>query len=243
MKSYSVWRGIYNGSFGITNFSNIIIDMKKNTSIIVVAIALVVGHVSGYLIAAKNPHAVETKSMADTMASMNAKLQGKTGDEFDKAFLNEMIMHHEGAIGMAQAAQTNAKHQEVKALAVAIISAQNKEITDMKAWLKSWYGIEHSMTTTSADGAPAGSIHNMPVPAGVDAARKALAQNLKVAENQIIIMSAFEKEWSDSCLGLGGAAESCAAVITPGYEVTMQATGKTYVYRTNAAGTAVREAK
>ncbi|MDQ2933113.1 MAG: hypothetical protein M3Q80_01910 [bacterium] len=98
-------------------------------------------------------------------------------------------------------------------------------------------------TTTpvnSAENAPEGSIHNMTVPEGIAAARTALALKLHVAESKIIIMTAYEKDWSDSCLGLAGPDETCATVITPGYEVIMQAEGKTYVYRTNTAGTVVR---
>lgn len=81
-------------------------------------------------------------SMTSMMESMNAELAKKSGDEFDKAFLSEMIIHHEGAVGMAKAALTSAKRQEIKNLAQAIISAQNTEISEMKAWQKSWYGIE-----------------------------------------------------------------------------------------------------
>lgn len=81
----------------------------------------------------------ESMSMADMMQSMNAQLQGKTGDAFDQAFLSEMIVHHQGAVEMAQLALTNAKHQEIKDLAKAIIAAQNKEIADMKGWMKAWY--------------------------------------------------------------------------------------------------------
>ena len=81
----------------------------------------------------------ENMTTVDMMASMNAELSGKTGDDFDKAFLNEMIMHHEGAVGMAKAALTNANHQEIKDLALTIISAQNQEISQMKEWLKTWY--------------------------------------------------------------------------------------------------------
>lgn len=81
----------------------------------------------------------ESMSMADMMQSMNAELQGKTGDAFDQAFLSEMIIHHQGAVEMAQLALTNAKHQEIKDLAKAIIAAQNKEIADMKGWMKAWY--------------------------------------------------------------------------------------------------------
>ena len=66
-------------------------------------------------------------------------LQGKTGDAFDQAFLSEMIMHHQGAVVMAQAALQNAKHQEIKDMARAIISAQTSEINQMQMWGKSWY--------------------------------------------------------------------------------------------------------
>jgi hypothetical protein len=180
-------------------------------------------------------------TMSGTMDGMMAELEGKSGDEFDKAFLSGMIVHHEGAVAMAESARQNASHQEIKTMANAIISTQTTEITQMKTWLKTWYGIETNLN--SGEGAPVGSIHNLPVPPGVSAARRHVAQNLKIAEGKVVIMTAYEKEWSDSCLALGGPAESCAAVITPGYEVTMQAEGKTYVYRTNTAGTIVRSEK
>jgi uncharacterized protein (DUF305 family) len=78
-------------------------------------------------------------SMSDMMSSMNNELRGKTGDDFDKAFLTEMIVHHEGAVEMAKLALTNARHKEIKDLASAIISAQNTEIVQMKEWLKTWF--------------------------------------------------------------------------------------------------------
>lgn len=80
--------------------------------------------------------------MGGAMANMMSGLSGKTGDDFDKAFLSEMVMHHEGAVDMAEAALKSAKHQEIKNLANEIISAQNKEIVDMKNWYKSWYGVD-----------------------------------------------------------------------------------------------------
>lgn len=81
-------------------------------------------------------------NMKSMMESMMAGLNGKTGDDFDKAFLSEMVMHHEGAVDMAEEALNSAKHQEIKDLANAIITAQNKEVADMKAWYKAWYGVE-----------------------------------------------------------------------------------------------------
>lgn len=76
--------------------------------------------------------------MMNDMAGMTDKLKGLTGDEFDKAFLSSMIEHHQSAINMAYSGKTNAQHQEVKTLTVAIVDAQSKEITQMKQWQKEW---------------------------------------------------------------------------------------------------------
>jgi uncharacterized protein (DUF305 family) len=73
-------------------------------------------------------------SMNDMMVSLN----GKTGDDFDKAFISEMIVHHQGAVDMANAAKTNAKHDEIKRMANNIINAQTKEIDQMKTWQTEW---------------------------------------------------------------------------------------------------------
>jgi uncharacterized protein (DUF305 family) len=78
-------------------------------------------------------------AMNDMMAEMHASLQNKSGDEFDKAFISEMIIHHEGAIDMAELALEDAKHQEIKDLAKNIIDAQTKEISQMKEWQNAWY--------------------------------------------------------------------------------------------------------
>jgi uncharacterized protein (DUF305 family) len=73
-------------------------------------------------------------SMDEMMGSMN----NISGYEFDKAFINAMIVHHEGAIKMAEQAEHKAEHQEIKDLAKNIISAQTSEIDQMKQWKKSW---------------------------------------------------------------------------------------------------------
>ncbi len=83
-----------------------------------------------------------------SMSEMNTALEGKTGDDFDKAFLSEMIVHHQGAIDMANLALKNANHQEVKDLAKDIVTAQTSEITKMQHWQMQWGYI----TTTSMPG-------------------------------------------------------------------------------------------
>ena len=76
--------------------------------------------------------------MMDEMAGMENELKGKTGDEFDKAFIEQMIMHHQGALDMAAPGEKNAEHQEVKDLTKAIVTAQTKEIKQMKQWQIDW---------------------------------------------------------------------------------------------------------
>lgn len=73
-------------------------------------------------------------------------LGGKTGDDFDKAFITEMIEHHEGAVDMAKMADRFAEHDEIKQLSRDIITAQEKEITQMKQWQQAW-GYDQSSQT------------------------------------------------------------------------------------------------
>ena len=117
-----------------------------------VVLALVIGLVGGYYLSNRGEATIgmhrmpdgtfmmNSGSMSQTMGSMMMGLDGKTGDAFDIAFLEEMIVHHQGAVEMAEAALQNAKHQEIKTMAQAIISAQTAEIAQMKSWLASWYG-------------------------------------------------------------------------------------------------------
>lgn len=76
--------------------------------------------------------------MEDTNAGMMNELGNKTGEAFDKAFLEQMIMHHQSAINMSAPGKTNAQRQEVKDLTAAIIAAQTKEIQQMKQWQNNW---------------------------------------------------------------------------------------------------------
>ena len=73
-----------------------------------------------------------------SMTEMTEQLKNKSGDDFDKAFIEMMIAHHDGAIKMAQLAASRAKHDEVKTLAKAVVSAQTSEINDMYKWQKDW---------------------------------------------------------------------------------------------------------
>jgi uncharacterized protein (DUF305 family) len=59
---------------------------------------------------------------------------------FDRAFIDEMIGHHQGAIRMARVVREQTEDEEVRSLASAIVSAQSREIERMKRWRTAWYG-------------------------------------------------------------------------------------------------------
>ena len=60
-------------------------------------------------------------------------------EPFDEAFIDAMIPHHRSAIQMAQIASKKSKIPEIKELAGNIVSAQKREIEQMKQWRKEWY--------------------------------------------------------------------------------------------------------
>jgi uncharacterized protein (DUF305 family) len=75
-----------------------------------------------------------TQDMTTMMNSMTSVLEGKTGADFDKTFLEQMIAHHEGAVAMAKMAFMNSHNANVLTLSKNIIMTQEKEIADMKKW-------------------------------------------------------------------------------------------------------------
>jgi uncharacterized protein (DUF305 family) len=58
---------------------------------------------------------------------------------FDKAFINAMIPHHQSAIEMSRVALEKSENPQIRELAENIISAQQKEIEQMKQWREEWY--------------------------------------------------------------------------------------------------------
>ena len=80
-------------------------------------------------------------NMDSMMMDMTARMKGKTGDELDKVFLQDMIVHHEGAVDMAKELQKGTKRPELQKMAKDIIDVQTNEISMMKNWLRDWFGI------------------------------------------------------------------------------------------------------
>ncbi|MBA3350827.1 MAG: DUF305 domain-containing protein [Blastocatellia bacterium] len=82
---------------------------------------------------------MEFPGMSRGMGGMDMKkLESLSGNEFDLEFIRQMIPHHEGAIEMAKSIQEQDGRPDVKVLATDIITAQETEIKQMKAWLAAW---------------------------------------------------------------------------------------------------------
>lgn len=62
----------------------------------------------------------------------------RTPSEVDIGFAQDMIVHHQQAVLMAAYTREHAGSGEIRALAGAIDSAQQREIGQMTGWLQSW---------------------------------------------------------------------------------------------------------
>lgn len=59
---------------------------------------------------------------------------------FDRAFIDDMVPHHRGAVEMAKMELAQGKNPQARALAQRIIDSQSKEIDQMNQWRTQWYG-------------------------------------------------------------------------------------------------------
>jgi uncharacterized protein (DUF305 family) len=84
-------------------------------------------------------HAAHGGSGTMDMAA-DVKALRSAPEPFDLAFIDAMIPHHQSAIDAAKAAATRAERAEIKELAQAIITDQQREIEQMQQWRQVWYG-------------------------------------------------------------------------------------------------------
>ncbi len=90
---------------------------------------------------------VSTGMMSGGIMSQNGMHMGGQEDmtalenatDFDKAFIEEMIPHHQLAIMMANMLQSGTNRPEMQQLAKNIITSQSKEIQQMQGWYVQWY--------------------------------------------------------------------------------------------------------
>ena len=100
------------------------------------------GEVSG-------PHAGDdgspgNQAFAASEAEMHRLMAAASGETVDQAYIAKMIAHHQGAVAMAEVALRDSRDPEVRRMAEAVIAAQTREITDMRAWSPSNEPAAHS---------------------------------------------------------------------------------------------------
>jgi hypothetical protein len=62
----------------------------------------------------------------------------ESASDFDRAFLEAMIVHHEMAVEASEIVVAGEVRAEIKTLAEGVIADQRAEIQQMEAWLASW---------------------------------------------------------------------------------------------------------
>lgn len=128
--------------------------MKQNT-ILIAIIALLVGGIIGYAVIDRDEY---------EMGEMMYERDERGGDEVERTpmgemggmdhsmmmvsserdFLEGMIPHHQEAVDTAkEVIERGGSTPEIKALAEAIVVAQEKEIAEMKVWYQAWYGVAY----------------------------------------------------------------------------------------------------
>ena len=83
-------------------------------------------------------HDMSGRQMTGMMSDADMKsLETATGAAFDRAWLDMMVKHHQGAVEMAKAELAHGSDAGAKALAQRIIDAQQAEIGEMQSLRKS----------------------------------------------------------------------------------------------------------
>lgn len=128
--------------------------MKQNTVLIVI-IAILVGGILGYALTKNDDYEMggmmEERGERDKISFDDMPMSGMDHSMMmvssEKEFLQGMIPHHQEAVDTAkEVIERGGSTPEIKALAEAIVVAQEKEIAEMKGWYQDWYGETYEPT-------------------------------------------------------------------------------------------------
>lgn len=85
--------------------------------------------------------AKSTLGLSMGMMGMSADMSKlEAAKPFDRAFIDDMVPHHQGAVTMAKTELAKGTNPVARALAQRIVDAQQKEIGEMNGWRQKWYG-------------------------------------------------------------------------------------------------------
>lgn len=95
------------------------------------------------------------QAMGEQMVKELTPLKGRA---FDVRFAQRMADHHQAAIDMAKKEVAGGQDARVKAAAQKVIAAQQKEITLMTGWIRSWTGQVYTPKSMSMQMPDTGSV-------------------------------------------------------------------------------------
>ncbi|HLZ36639.1 MAG TPA: DUF305 domain-containing protein [Mycobacteriales bacterium] len=81
---------------------------------------------------------------AASAASAGQTVASRPTAPYDVRFMTNMIDHHAMAVQMAQVCQRRAVHGQLRGLCVTISASQQREIRQMRTWLRAWYRTDHA---------------------------------------------------------------------------------------------------
>lgn len=124
----------------------------RNRTLLVAGLGLVFFGVAGMVLGGAGAFASASTPLAQMMAGSRAQAQttpsaatspfmgvSDGSAEYDLRFIDEMSMHHQGAIMSAQVMIGGSKRPELRDLASRIEKGQQKQLDQMQAWRKQWY--------------------------------------------------------------------------------------------------------
>lgn len=111
------------------------------TTILIATVAALATWWFGAMSANETVSVVQDASPDSSIDSMYSRMTGK---EFDRAYLADMIMHHQGALNMASYARTQTTKDEIRTLSTAILASQTTEVRQMLDWQQQWGYVDGS---------------------------------------------------------------------------------------------------
>jgi uncharacterized protein (DUF305 family) len=95
------------------------------------------GHSGHSMPASKPADTPATKAYREANAKMHRDMDMPFTNDADIDFVRAMIPHHQGAIDMAKVQLQYGKDEQARKWATDVIREQEREIAEMRAWLKS----------------------------------------------------------------------------------------------------------
>ena len=115
------------------------------------------------------------------------------------------------------------------------------EVTDGdQSWI--YHTDETGDTIRLAENTPDGSSDEI-LPSVRDRLLREIARQRNMPVNEVSILSYESQIWTDSCLGLGGPAESCLRIMVEGWRLEVRAGDQNWVYHADATGDTLRLAE